>query len=65
MTFAFQLHDFICLKVPRALFTQETLVRLADIAEREITIAGETIRLEATFYTRETLEGEKVKWTRK
>ena len=65
VSFKYQRHDFICWGVHASVWNNATLTALADIAEREIAINGETIKLEATFHTRETLEGEKVAWVKK
>jgi len=62
--FKFQRHDFIAWAVREDLWTPETLTAMADIAEREITIDRETIKLEAKFYTRVGLTGEKREWRR-
>lgn len=61
--FKFHRHDFICWAVREVGYNDGvTLKRIAEIAQRAVTINGETWNLEATFHVRPTMELAKVAW---
>jgi hypothetical protein len=61
--YIYSMHDSLALGVHRSIWCPETLVRIADIAERKWNINQHELAIPATFFTRETA-ASKAEWKR-